>query len=1133
MNSLIPNICALIVLTLGCISCIQELHAQNSEDNRERFSDEQLEYFEAKVRPLLVKHCYQCHGPDVEKVKGGLSLASRSTTLTGGDSGPAIVPGDAEDSLLADSIRYGDLYQMPPNKKLTKNEVAVFEKWITDGAAWSDDTKTTKTIVKDKFDLEKRKAAHWCWQPILNHSIPEVKDTNWPRNSIDRFILNQLELKGIAPAPQADRYTLIRRLYFDIIGLPPTSQQVHAFVNDDSPGAFEKVVDDLLASPHFGERWARHWLDLVRYAESYGHQYDYDMPHAYRYRDYLIRAFNNDISYKQLIHEHIAGDLLINPRRNLDEDYNESILGTAFWYLGQAKPGAVDSRANEAELIDDRIDTMSKTFLGLTVSCARCHDHKFDAISTEDYYSLYGFFRSSTRQLAMLDPGRTIEQSFARTLELTAKGDQLVAQLANRLTKLDAAKFATHLDAAVTMLRNSNNASAKDHKNTKFNDTGLEKKFVNQLSKLIASDDAAQQDHPLHLLRLAVDLPGSVDEQFAKNVSIKAKQAIESEKAWNNNSTQFEDFSNGIPEGWSHTGFAFADNHEAGKLVQFSANGSPINPASSIDSGRNGREYYGVMRSPTFVLDHPKVHYRVRGKGITIRLIIDGFFMDEYRDLLFRKALFKIEPGNRFGWQTQAGDLKLRLGSKAHLEIIDHGDGFACIDEIRFSNSSTPPAPSVFANKDLLDSKQYANQSSLCYFVANSITQSLNDPGTADGSDISNWILKNNLLPAFESLADTNANSADTNTQLKSFEELRLEINDLVKNVQSASSNAPAPRFSIGITDVTGEDEHVFVRGHYKTTGKLARRKLLSAFSEKPFEIEGGSGRLLLAKKITANDNPLTTRVAANRVWHHLIGRGIVPTVDNFGVLGQRPTHPKLLDHLALEFAKNNWSIKRLIRSIVLSRTYQMSSVASESNELLDPENKLMHCARVRRLQSEAIRDSILSVSGRLNRELHGKPVPVHLTSFMTGRGRPKKSGPIDGDGRRTIYIAVRRNFMSPMMLAFDSPIPINATGRRNLSNVPAQALIMMNSQFVNQQATVWANRLVIKGQTVDQRIDDIYMNALSRPPTQFELQAGKTFIETLAGELAVPENEILENENIWQEYCHVIFNLKEFIFLN
>ena len=334
------------------------------------------------------------------------------------------------------------------------------------------------------------------------------------------------------------------------------------------------------------------------------------------------------------------------------------------------------------------------------------------------------------------------------------------------------------------------------------------------------------------------------------------------------------------------------------------------------------------------------------------------------------------------------------------------------------------------------------------------------------------------------------------------------------------------------MTDGSSEDEFIFIRGNHKTLGKIATRKFLTAVSPRPLNPADGSGRLLLAQKMTAPNNPLTSRVATNRIWHHLFGVGIVESVDNFGVLGKSPTHPELLDYLSKEFMNDGWSFKRMIKRIMLTQSYQMSSKPNPDAKTIDPDNKLLHRSRIRRLQGEAIRDSMLSISGRLDKKMYGAPIPIYLTSFMSGRGRPRKSGPLDGAGRRTIYVAVRRNFLSPLMLAFDTPIPFNAIGKRNASNVPAQALILMNDPFVIDQAKVWGEKLIKTDQTTEERIASIYWAGLGRAPSESELENATQFLELQAKELNLKPDELKSSVELWRDYCHVVFNLKEFIYI-
>ncbi len=1261
------------------------------------FTDQQLEFFETKVRPLFVEKCYKCHGPDATPLEGSLSLTSRKSMLAGGDTGPAIVPAHPEKSLLIDAINYGEVYEMPPDTKMSVEEIAVFTEWVKQGAAWPN-ASDVEVATKTEFDLEARKSAHWCWQPIQKPVVPKVANGEWPKDPIDNFILARLENAGLTPADPANRRTLIRRAYFDIVGLPPTPEQVNAFVKDASPDAFEMVIDELLASSRYGERWARHWMDLTRYAESGGHEFDYEIPYAFHYRDYLIRAINADVSYTQLVHEHIAGDLLSSPRRHPTEDFNESILGTGFWFLGEAKHSPVDSKDEEARTIDNQIDVMCKTFLGLTVACARCHDHKFDAISTEDYYALSGFLQSSRRQAAMLDPGRKIEKSFEKASLLVDQGNQIAGKLVAQIHGADQATVASYMKASLEFLRadpdwnreatvfiegeslrqisvSGGETLTQEIKKreklawrgdkqywwkhgkvgdewilefdvpathelyemnvvfTKASDYGAARMLVNDVGvgeivdfydpelqttnlslgeimlkpgenqlKIVLADhhkdaapsnmigldylqltpvskhteteiasietiatqskldpnllekfisairEPALQDanHPLHLIYRASLESQPLDATFAKELGNNVATSQAQQAKWLEESTLFADFDNGLPPGWFKTGFAFGDlltkGDPSGKPSLFSATGPTIPQSGTVHSGQYAGSLYGVIRSPTFDLAHSHIHYRCRGKNITIRLIIDGYVMDEFNALLFGGCRFNIGDSRYFHWETQAGDIRNHIGSRAHIEIIDHGGGYIELDEIRFSNGSKPSdLPTELAAT--ISTGDVDSPASIANAFAGLVTAQRVD------HELASWVIASDLLPVFTKPAVDNASSLRSRSDLQTISiespkgrdgggvstsgaKLMSQLESIQGQLAELNSQTPSPELAIAITEGTGEEEHVFIRGNHKTPGDVATRRFLSAISGRPLNPPDGSGRLQLAYKITAPNNPLTTRVAVNRIWHHMFGGGIVGSVDNFGVLGKTPTHPELLNYLATEFVDDGQSLKRMIKRIAMTRTYQMGCQPSEAASRIDPENNLLQHARIRRLQGEAIRDSILAVSGKLDLKMYGAPVPVFLTPFMSGRGRPGQSGPLDGEGRRSIYIAVRRNFLSPMMLAFDTPIPFNTTGARNQSNVPAQALILMNDPFVIEQAKHWAERLVKLDQAPLQRIESIYLAALSRLPSSQEADNALSFVNQQAAELEVDPAHLNSSVEVWQDFCHVVFNLKEFIYI-
>src|SRR5256714_3723111 len=422
MGRFLAIVLALLLLSAAAV-------AEPSPDGRE--------FFEKKIRSLLAENCFKCHSATSEKLKGGFRLDSKEFALKGGESGKlAIVPGEAEKSLLIEAVRYNDTdLQMPPKKKLSQQQIDDLTAWVKMGAPWPAD-KPVEMIKKPVFNLKER-AKHWAFGPLMNAAPPQVKNSAWCRSPIDNFVLGKLEQANLTPAPPAEKPTLIRRVTFDLIGLPPTPAEIDAFLADDSPDAFAKVVDRLLASPHYGERWGRHWLDLVRYAETCGHEFDFEMPLAYQYRDYIIRAFNLDLPYDQVVREQIAGDLLPNLRRNPEKGFNESIIGTGFLYLGEAVHSPVDIREDEGSRVDNQIDVLAKTFQGLTVSCARRHDHKFDAISTRDYYALVGFIQSTRYQEAFVDPPERIGKSVRELSDLRAKADPLAAASIDKLRDLN------------------------------------------------------------------------------------------------------------------------------------------------------------------------------------------------------------------------------------------------------------------------------------------------------------------------------------------------------------------------------------------------------------------------------------------------------------------------------------------------------------------------------------------------------------------------------------------------------------------------------------------------------------------------------------------------------------------------
>ena len=1298
-------------------------------------SAEDIEFFEKQVRPILVQTCYKCHGE--KKQEGGLRLDSRSDLLKGGDNGAAVEPGKPDESLLVEVIGYAGDIKMPPKGKLPAEQVAALKEWVKRGVPWPAEKAGGKPA---DFDLAARKAKQWAFQPVRPQAPPAVKNAEWPRAAIDYFILARLEASGLAPAPPAEKRAWLRRVTFDLVGLPPTAEEISAFLADDSLRAFEVVIERLLASPQYGERWARHWLDLVRFAETHGHEFDFEMTNAWEYRDYVIRALNADVPYNKFVIEHVAGDLLPEPRRHPTERFNESIIGTGFWFLGEATHSPVDVRADEATRIDNQIDVFAKTLLAQTVACARCHDHKFDAISTKDYYALSGYLQSSRYQVACADPPEARLALVKRLEELRQEESQLLRDIGAKTAPVSAEQISIYLLAALSVLHSdfdkaleTSGTAPVESADVIFEDfekgtygawtkTGeafgevpnrrplpeyqgevgaLGNGFVNSHSALDKQGNRKSTDEmvgtlesaPFKIVRpyihfligggshagktclnLLVDrkpvrtATGRNDNRMAwatfdvrdfldkeariqivdretggwgnigvdhivfsvepipepsrrriiaaaKKYKIDAselgkwiayvqglalKEASDPFQLWarlaarpgelspanleaflrEQDSTRgtnppvgappparqdvtksgeekfivFEDFSKGDFADWFVSGEAFGNGpvEAPGSSLQ-SIDGGPV-----AHSGVLSSRLEGVLRSRTFTIEKNRILYHLAGKGARVNLILDSYQL--IRNPIYGGLTIALDKPDQLQWYVQ--DVSKWVGHNAYIELIDPGDAFLAADRILFSDEGSPPVESLNAiSRRLLEDRDIGSPEKFAQAFARLIQRALSNWGSAKpladstlppplgegrGEGESRIKGPNGPLPdplpkgegssfrAAESailnwLASHDLDGALPRTLATSGPEIQKKLIDLRQEKQRAEGEIRYGRKVMALTEGTPEDDRVHLRGSPHKFGDVVPRRFLEAVSGSDQPVpECGSGRLELAQRMVDPANPLLARVIVNRVWKHHFGEGLVRTPDDFGNMGQPPTHPELLDYLAGEFVKRGWSLKELHRMLVLSRTYAMSSMATDARgEEIDPQNKLWHRMNLRRLEGEAIRDSILAVSGRLDPKMFGPGVMPYLTEFTIGRGRPGASGPLDGAGRRTVYLAVRRNFLNPMLLAFDYPIPFSTIGRRSVSNVPAQALALMNNPFVLEQARVWATRAVMEHPDAADRLRTMYITALGRPPTDVEEREARAFLEEQSRQYPAGDSV-----GPWADLAHVLFNVKEFIFI-
>ncbi|MEZ5941878.1 MAG: PSD1 and planctomycete cytochrome C domain-containing protein [Planctomycetaceae bacterium] len=1295
MNGLRLFLCSLTLLAMTS--------AAWSAENE--FLAEQLEFFEKQVRPLLVEHCFECHAG--EKVKGGLSLQSRAATLKGGDTGPAVVPGDLKSGELLAALEYDPLgYQMPPAGKLSDKQIAVFRRWVEMGAPWPHE-EGDATVAREGFNLKER-AAHWSFQPLLRPEVPSVAQPEWCRTPVDQFLRHRLEAVGLTPNEAADKQTWVRRVYFDVLGLPPSPEQIQSFLDDDLPGAEERLVDELLANPHFGERWGRHWLDLVRYAESRGHEFDYNVANAWHYRDYVIRALNDDIPYDQFVTEHVAGDMLPEtegegPQLRIDPatGRNESIIGTGFWLLGEWVHSPVDIRKEESDRFDNMIDVYSKTFLGLTVACARCHDHKFDPILQKDFYALQGFLQSSSyRQVrfeTMQEEQRIVEElqqlredaapvlmrTYAELVEPTAndvdkyilatqsvlaagielkpraneivfedfesgtydgwtvegeafgtgpvtladlpdyqgkingtgkffvnshlkrnggRGDVHTGRLTSRPFSIEhryirfwigggghAGKTCVNLvvDGAVARTNTgpSNNQmvlaewdvaelkgkSAQiqvvDEGTSGWGNIGLDHVvFTNESmqapSQLAAADLApsmqrkllaAAREYGVHMnvLKQWVIAYASAEAEspFADLRTLHARFASKETPSTAHRLDELlgsdavevvADFRNAeqlltdgpvFATGQQNLGSPHFDISRDVLLTSIEdvgsvqrdrfwdaisfAPGTQGEPGATGDWQRGGR----MLRTKSFTVSKPKLFALVRG-GCRTYACVDSHIL--LNGPLHGALVRTHNP--QADWHWIEHDVSRYQGHGAHLEFVPHdNDDFAVALVVQADSRAKLPtaAPQAKAGEVGVDELASAVRLSVeraVHFMYQDATVPRTDEAAIAWA---NWMLAHPKLLEME-----DENLVRWNQLAEPF---ATKFAQLQSRAHLRSATTPA------LLAGTPEDEYVFVRGNWKKQGEPAPRSFLTVFdgsttSDDQLASGEAKTRLELAwQMIDSRRTPILARVIVNRIWHHYFGRGIVPTPDDFGHLGQPPTHPEILDWLASELVDHNWSQKHIHRLILSSAAYRMSSAVQSNPNIaqVDPENSLLHRMNVKRLEGEVIRDAILSVSGRYDVAMYGESVPIHLNSFLEGRGRPA-SGPVDGTGRRSVYLSVRRNFAEPFFQAFDFPVPHTTVGRRSVSNVPAQALALMNNEMVIEQSSVWASKLLAEHTDTESRLTELYQQALGRKPAGAELQYAEEFLSEQSREYSTSPDD----PRVWQDLCQAIWNSKEFIFI-
>jgi hypothetical protein len=1129
--------------------------------------------FENDVRPLLIEKCWPCHGNQA-KTKGGLRLTSRPEVLKGGDSGPAALAGDPSGSPLIQAVRYEHDPKMPPKGKLKDREIEVLSRWVAMGLPWPESKAGSSVTGRDSGRFTEAQRRFWAFQPVQPVKVPDVRDPAWARSPIDRFIQAALENAKLAPAAPADRRALIRRATFDLTGLPPTPEEIEAFLADQSPQEFARVVDRLLASPQYGERWGRHWLDVVRYADARDLiqlPAESDFREAWRYRDWVVRAFNADLPYPAFIRSQIAGDLL--PPAQPGGINADGIVATGMLAIADFVPGDVDKEQMIADYVNDQIDVVSKAFLGLSVACARCHDHKFDPISTEDYYALAGIFFSTRLipgpvagntplvRVPLLSPSELVALQ-AREAKAKLRRSELEQQLPDAadcaytayLRHLVVTRIAPYLVAASTV-RPRAGQRAQSPLGEIARQRGLDERLLAGFVAYLARVAAGPSDtrHPIVQAAAAGKFAGGDLEKSAAALQADlAALAANREKTNTDSSGEY--------------------SRSRAAIVRLRAD----DPWLATDQARRVTLWPNRAELPGDAKPAARAHGPVRtsavfnGRDRTILRFDGDALLELPRSVPPTGSLFAVfriggtaSPGQRLlGWEdadagkhglglmpepggrlhailrnnSQSGDLVdthppagfdlvaltwgpgdttlNRNGTSLTGKAIDAISGDPAIAALRLGGPGSGGSPRF--RGDLAEIRVYDRQ------------LSEQERRQVEAEMHASWIdpvppkaqPTNLLADLYDELLSAHGpfwlDKKERRALLPPVDQARLD--DLARELDAFRKKQPAeiPQ-AVAVQDGGPKgtrhdgfnDCPVFLRGNPKRTGtKVARGvpRILAGDTGRKLRISGGSGRRELAEWIAQSDNPLTARVLVNRIWQHHFGAGLVRTPNDFGERGERPTNPALLDWLAARFVDSGWSIKAMHRLIMLSSAYQESCVAERRMLTADPDNRFFGRMNRRRLDAEAIRDSLLSVSGRLDARPEGAAfsnlsVPrrtFYLESVRTGRG--------SADFGRL----------------FDRADPGSIVPSRGESIVAPQALFFLNDPFVNDAAIALAARLqreVPHGGPA--RIERLYALALGRPPSPEELDIGRDLLNREGS--AEP----------WVRYCHLIVCQNEFSYID
>jgi hypothetical protein len=987
-------------------------------------SKEDLAFFENRIRPLLVEHCQKCHG--AKKQESGLRLDHREMMLAGGERGAAIDLADAGGSLLLKAVRHeGDLKM--PEKKLPAAAIADLTEWIKRGAPWPAEAKGAATVRSGPITKEERQ--FWSLQLPKEAPLPDVKDASRISTPIDRFIAAAWEKNGLAPAPPADKRTLLRRTTFDLTGLPPEIEDLKAFIADESPDAFDRVIDRLLASPAYGERWGRHWLDVVRYADTAGETADYPVREAYRYRNYVIDSLNRDKPYDEFVREQIAGDIL--SRSAPRERYAE--LVTATGYLAISRRFGFDSENYHHLTIQDTIDNVGQTFLGLTLGCARCHDHKFDPVTMSDYYALYGIFESSRYAF----PGSEQKQKVRAMAPLLPPEEAVAAWQ----------KYDERFAALATLL------------------------------------EFAKQGVPSVKVRSLDDIDGDFELQ---GVSAGGSRGV-------------------LVPPWTYTGEPLITNGAQSPLKNIYRGGG----VGALLPGGEG-EHSIAQAIPAHLAKDAKSLY-----------------------VSFDFKMTPAAPGSKGAYRFAVGHgrdisvAELYISSEAVL--VKSGEE---VKELRKLKPGTWYQAQLHV--DLTAGTWTAN------------VAAPGDPFTSEPLKLGGDRKELNLLafdtrgpvpgprPTFEidniAVSKTSFASVDSPIPMPPIPEGAVNVPQVLAELHPLLENGPC-ELAYAVVEGTPANSRIQKRGEPTKLGDEVPRRWLDVLGGDALGKENtGSGRLELASWLTRKENPLLARVMVNRIWQHHFAQGLVATENDFGTRGSRPTHPKLLDDLAVHFQNEGWSVKKMHRRIMQSSVYQLSS--AEPANTSDPANLyLAHFPR-QRLDAESIRDSLLLLGGNLDRST-GKqhPFPALATWGFT-QHNPFIA--VYDSSHRSIYLMTQRLKRHPYLALFDGADTNASTPRRLDTTVPTQSLFLMNDPFVHEQSAGLARRILAEEADNAARLRLAYEIVLTREPSPEDAAADQAFLAQYRQSLAASTIPADQRElAAWSALVRTLLTRNDFLFVD